>query len=58
MPDNLKIREPEDRTKINIHEAWEVEYWSKKFGVSAAKLKEAVQKVGVSVEKVKAYLSK
>lgn len=56
MPDNLKIREPEDRTKINIHEAWEVEYWSKKFGVSAAKLKEAVQRVGVSVDKVREYL--
>lgn len=56
MPDNLKIREPEDRTKINIHEVWEVEYWSKKFGVSPAKLREAVQRVGVSVDKVRAFL--
>ena len=56
MPDNLKIRQPQDPTKINVHESWELEYWSKKFGVSQARLTQAVQAVGPSVAKVKQYL--
>lgn len=58
MPDNLKIRQPQDPTKVNIHEAWEVEYWCKKWNITPEKLKEAVKTVGTSVEKVKTYLGK
>lgn len=54
--DNLKIKQPQDGTKINIHERWELEYWSKKFGVSEIKLKQVVNVVGVSVAKVKEHL--
>lgn len=56
MADNLKIREPEDRTKINVNEAWELEYWTKEFKVSADKLRAAVKAVGPSVAKVKVHL--
>lgn len=56
MADNLKIREPQDRTKINVNETWELEYWTKKFNVSAEKLKTAVKAVGPSVAKVKVHL--
>jgi Protein of unknown function (DUF3606) len=58
MPDNLKIKQPEDPTKINIHETWEVNYWTDKFGISAGELIAAVRAVGVSVAAVKAYLNK
>jgi len=58
MSDNLNIRRPQDPTKVNINESWELEYWSDKFGVSIAKLKEAVSKVGVLVVDVKKYLGK
>ncbi|WP_151732720.1 MULTISPECIES: DUF3606 domain-containing protein [Acinetobacter] len=58
MPDNLNIKQPQDPKKINIHEQWELDYWTKKFGVSEAKLKEAVKAVGVQVSDVKKYLGK
>lgn len=56
MPDNLKIRQPEDPTKVNVNESWEVDYWTKKWSVTPAKLKEAVKAVGPLVAKVKQYL--
>lgn len=58
MPDNLNIKQPQDPKKINIHEQWELNYWTKKFGVSETKLKEAVKAVGVQVSDVEKYLGK
>ena len=58
MPDNLKIRQPQDPKQINVHEDWELTYWSNKFGISKDKLRQAVQAVGPYVEKVKQYLGK
>jgi Protein of unknown function (DUF3606) len=58
MPDNLKDRQPQDASKINVHEAWELEYWCKALGVTPQQLKDAVQAVGVSVIAVKKYLGK
>ncbi len=58
MSDDLTKRRPQDASKINIHEPYEVEYWTKKFGVSKAKLEAAVAAVGVSAAKVEEYLKK
>ncbi|MDD2341365.1 MAG: DUF3606 domain-containing protein [Tolumonas sp.] len=58
MTDNLKIRQPQDPKKINVHESWELEYWSKKFGVTQQKLKDAVKAVGVLVTDVQRYFGK
>ena len=58
MADNLGIKGPADQSKINIHETWELDYWSKKFGVSKEKLVQAVRAVGVSAAAVKTYLGK
>jgi hypothetical protein len=41
---------------MNVHEDYEVRYWSKKFGVSADKLKAAVRKVGNSAQAVEKEL--
>jgi hypothetical protein len=54
--DDKRNRGQPDRSLINTHEPWEVEYWSKKFGVSPEKLKETVHKVGPSKEAVRKAL--
>lgn len=58
MPDNLKIRQPQDPTKISTSEDWELDYWSKKFGVTKNQIKQAANAVGNSTAKIKAYLGK
>ena len=58
MSDNLDKKRPQDASKVNVHESWEVSYWCKKFGVTEAKLKEAVKAVGVSAAAVQKYLGK
>lgn len=58
MSDDLSKRRPQDATKINVHEAWELEYWCKTLGVTAQQLKDAVKAVGTSVDAVKKYLGK
>lgn len=58
MSDNLNIKGPADQSKINIHETWELGYWSEKFGVSKETLIQAVNAVGVSAAAVKTYLGK
>jgi hypothetical protein len=58
MSDNLKIRQPQDPKQVNTHETWEVDYWSKKFGVTPEKLKQAVKAVGTQVTKVQQHLGK
>lgn len=58
MPDNLKRRQPEDPKRININEAWELDYWSSSLNVSKDRLKQAVKAVGPMVADVRAWLSK
>ena len=58
MPDNLKIKQPQDPQKINVNEPWELTYWTKELGVSEDELKAAVEAVGVKVEDVKKHLGK
>ncbi|MBN9614934.1 MAG: DUF3606 domain-containing protein [Acidobacteriales bacterium 59-55] len=47
MADDKSNRGPADRARINIHEAYEVEYWSKELGVDPERLRELVGKHGV-----------
>jgi hypothetical protein len=54
--DDLSKKRPQDATKINLGERWEVDYWTKELGVSEAKLRHAVLVVGVMVSAVKAWL--
>ena len=58
MPDNLNERGPQDRTRINVNEDWEVRYWSKELGVSENRLRELVKQHGVSAEAVRRALGK
>jgi Protein of unknown function (DUF3606) len=52
MTDDTSKRGPQDRSRINTSEDYEVRYWSEKFGVSPEQLKAAVRKVGNSAEAV------
>lgn len=54
MDDKSKTR-PLDSSKVNINEDYELQYWTKKFNVSAEELKEAVKKAGVSVDALTIY---
>ncbi len=56
MADDKSKRAGLDSKLIATKEAYEVSYWSKKFKVTPAKLKYAVQKVGHSAKKVEAYI--
>ncbi len=58
MPDDKTNRGPADRSRINVHEHHELEYWSKKFGVTHDELIAAVNKVGVMAEAVEGELKK
>jgi len=58
MADNLHLRGQPDRSKVNVHEAWEVDYWTKKWGVTAQQLRNAVAAAGVSAAAVARHLGK
>ncbi|MFK4507042.1 DUF3606 domain-containing protein [Bradyrhizobium daqingense] len=57
MSDNLTKRDQRDRSKINMHEAFEVKYWTKELGVSKDELQKAVDKVGNSAAAVRKELA-
>ena len=56
MPDDLSKRRPQDSSKIDIHEPYEMRYWTNKFNVSEAKLTRAVNSVGTQAAAVAAWL--
>ena len=56
MADNLQDRGPRDRSRINLEQAYEVRYWTRKFGCSAEELEQAIGKVGNSAASVKRML--
>jgi hypothetical protein len=56
MSDDKNKTRPQDATRVNINEDYEVQYWTNKFGCSKEELVNAVNAVGTSAEKVEAYL--
>jgi hypothetical protein len=56
MTDNLNKTDTRDDSKINMSQTYEVQYWTKKWGISEKILKEAVTSVGVQVEDVEKWL--
>ena len=51
-------RDTPDRSKINMHERWEVKYWARELGVSQAELQKVVDKVGNSAAAVRKELAR
>jgi hypothetical protein len=58
MADDKTKRSPQDSSRVNIHEDYEVEYWTHKWSVTRAQLEAAVEKVGVSAAAVAKELGK
>ena len=55
--DHLTKRGQPDRSKINMHEAYEVKYWTHALGISKEELQKAVDKVGNSAAAVRKELA-
>jgi hypothetical protein len=55
--DDLKKRGSPDRSKINMHEPYEVKYWTKELGVNRDQLQKLVDKVGNSAAAVRKELA-
>ena len=55
--DHLKIKGEQDRSKINMHEPHEVQYWTKHLGISKDDLQKAVDKVGNGAAAVRKQLA-
>jgi Protein of unknown function (DUF3606) len=58
MADDLGNRGAQDRGRINIHEDYEIRYWTEKWGISNEQLVSAVRKAGVSSDAVARELGK
>ena len=58
MADDRSDRGPRDRTRINMHEDYEVQYWSQKWGVTREQLADAVKQAGPMVAAVAKELHK
>ncbi|MEW6024023.1 MAG: DUF3606 domain-containing protein [Pseudomonadota bacterium] len=58
MSDNKQDRGQQDRSRINMHEDYEVRHWTEALGVSKEELEKAVKAVGPSVSAVREHLGK
>lgn len=58
MSDDKTNRGTQDRSRINLHEDYEVEYWTKALGVSRKALEDAVGRAGTSADAVRRELGK
>ena len=58
MADDLSKRRPQDETKVNVNEAWEVDFWCDKWKITKKQLSDAVKAVGVSAAAVAKHLGK
>lgn len=58
MADDLKKRGPQDASRINVHEEWEVRYWCQHLGCTREQLLAAVKAVGPVATNVRRHLAK
>jgi hypothetical protein len=58
MTDNLYNLAPRDEKRINVEENQDLEYWTRKFGVTSRKLRAVVREVGEMAQMVDMYLAK
>jgi hypothetical protein len=58
MADDKDKRDYRDRDRINVHEEYELRYWTKELGVTPEKLKQTVKEAGIMVTNVRKALGK
>jgi Protein of unknown function (DUF3606) len=56
--DDLNKKGAGDRSKVNMHEDYEVKHWTKQLGVSKEQLQKVVDKVGSSAAAVRKELGR
>ncbi len=56
MADDKTLRAPQDASRIALGEEYEVRYWTERFGVSEARLRDAVRAAGASASAVEQWL--
>ena len=57
MADDKTKTGGQDRQRINVNEDYELRSWSKKFGVTPERLKDAVKAVGTQADDVERHLA-
>jgi hypothetical protein len=58
MADNSTQRGPQDAMRVNVNQDHEVQYWTRKFGVTKEQLAAAVKAVGPMAKDVEVHLRK
>ncbi|MET3650317.1 DUF3606 domain-containing protein [Dyella japonica] len=58
MSDDTTKRGPRDADRVNVNEDYEVRYWTQKWNVTEAQLKDAVRRAGVMARDVAKALGK
>lgn len=58
MSDDRTNRGAQDRSRISLSEDYEVQYWTKEFGVSRERLEQLVAQHGNSTAKIREALGK
>lgn len=56
MSDDKTKKRPQDASKINLNQRYEIDYWCNRFGCSEDELRNAVDIVGTSKEDVEDFL--
>lgn len=57
MADDKSMNGPADASRIDVHEDYELRYWSEKFGCTPEQLKAAVDAAGTSADAVERHLA-
>jgi len=57
MSNELKMQIPSDKDKINTNNLGELIWWSAHLGVGPEKLLHTIERVGNSVEKIRAFFA-
>lgn len=54
--DDKSKRGPQDASRVNVNEDYEMDYWTERFNVSRDELRKAVSEVGPSVTAIEEFL--
>lgn len=58
MSDNKKMTRPQDSSRINLNQEYEVNWWCNEFACTRDQLARCVERVGVMANDVRACLGK
>lgn len=58
MADDLKDAGGQDRSRINVNQPHELDYWTKKWNVTPSQLRDAVERAGPMAASVAKQLGK